>query len=98
MDEEIKLDSSTIEMHYGQLISGATDCDDPYEGVSDDETNIIVKDNMNIAYGSALLVEKSIAECLSADAEHLDKLGQTFLTVDSKISTDIDELLTFKEK
>lgn len=95
MSDVISLDASVIEQHYGNLISGAEQCTDPIEVVYDDETNISVRENSKSAYETAVSMEKYIGECIGADAEHLKKLGETFLTIDNNLSTDINNLLSF---
>lgn len=95
MGDEILIDASLIEQHYKSFISGTEQCSDPIVVVYDDETNISVRNNSKNAYERAVNMEKLIEKCIDTDAEHLKKLGETFLTVDMNLSTDIDNLLSF---
>ena len=97
MEEEVKLNADTIQEHYKNLLDGADACVEAYERVNDEETNIEVKYDMTTGYGSSLLVEQDVANCLTRDASNLDKIGQTFLTVDSNLAGDIEKMLTYTE-
>ncbi len=96
MSDIISLDASLIEQHYTSLISGTEQCSDPIEVLYDDETNISVKDKSKNAYDKAVAIEKLVEECIDADAEHLKMLGETFLTIDEGLATDINNMLIFE--
>lgn len=98
MAEEVKLDSDTIQEHYKNLLEGADACVEAYERVNDEETNIEVKFDMTTGYGSSLLVEQDVSNCLVRDASNLESIGQTFFTVDSNLASDIDDMLTYTEE
>lgn len=95
MGDEILIDTSLIEQHYRSFISGTEQCSDPIVVVYDDETNISVRDNSKNAYERAVYMEKLVEKCMNADAEHLKKFGETFLTVDMNLATDMSDLLSF---
>lgn len=96
MGNEISLDANLIEQHYESIVQGNEQCSDPIVVVYDDETNISVRDNSKKAYETAVNLEKLIENCIDSDAEHLKKLGETFLDIDDELSADIESLLSFE--
>lgn len=98
MGDGITLDAGLIEQHYASIIEGAEQCTDPIAVIYDDETNISVNNNSKNAYDKSVSLEKRIESCINEDAENLGKLGRTFLTLDSDLSTDINSMLTYEEE
>ena len=95
MSEEILIYESLIEQHYKSFISGTEQCSDPVVVVYDEETNLSVRDDSKNAYERAVNMEKLIEKCIEADAANLKKIGETFLTVDENLSSNIGDLMSF---
>lgn len=96
MDNEIILDVGLIEEHYKNLVSGVEECSDPIAVIYDDETNLSVKTDSQNAYDKSVSLENLIKECITADAEHLNKLGESFLTMDANLSININNMLSYE--